>query len=77
MDEVDGPNLHSRFRKKLPVGRGADGRFAAAPTGPQPGSACGTATRHHVVGYKYSRTCIKKENIKICTVANFPCVLSC
>lgn len=28
-------------------------------------------------GYKYSQTCIYKENIKICTVANFQCVLSC
>lgn len=24
-------------------------------------------------GYKYSQTCIYKENIKICTVANFQC----
>ena len=28
-------------------------------------------------GYKYSQTCIYKENIKICTVANFQCVLGC
>lgn len=26
-------------------------------------------------GYKYSQTCIYKENIKICTVANFQCVV--
>lgn len=25
-------------------------------------------------GYRYSQTCIYKENIKICTVANFQCV---
>lgn len=71
---ADWPNLHSLFRKKFPVCWGANNMllFWRAT------AALGRLDSHSLqYGYKYSQTCIYKENIKICTVANFQCVLSC
>lgn len=72
-EEQTWPNLHS-FRKKFPVRWGAANMLLLRWVTAARGLVAGPALQY---GYKYSQTCIYKENIKICTVANFQCVLSC